>query len=412
MKANAIIRILIWCLVLFLLVGLLAVGLYRPGRRMSENPPAATAVPLKEPAVAASEESGPILEATVTATAVNIRSAPTSDSPSVGMLEQNDTVVITNRHTVEGEDWVFITHPSAGWVQAQYLATEDSSETRVANTFSLDPEQVREIDIEWAAGSIIIEAADVDSIQFTEAMSADPGHPMAWKQDSDKLTIRFSESTTFGFGINLTGEIAKDLTILVPADWECGSLEIDAASATVEVKNLMIREVDFDGANGICTFDNCVIDELDMDTASGDIYFSGSLNTLDCDAASASVFAVFDNAPSRIDMDSMSGDLDITLHENVGFTVSMDALSSDFVCEFGYGQSRDGTYSRGDGKCRITLDAMSGDLYIREYKEADAKAVIPIDPTASETHHHTDACTTDPDSCPDNATHHTDAHHN
>lgn len=497
MKTNAITRIIIWSIVLVLLIGLLGVGLYRPGRRLRNETPAATMVPeplYEAPAMEAPAEEVPTkqlnIEGIVTATGLNVRSAPTSsasiidslqegdtvtigrsdmadgvewywisspttgwiqaeyvkatepvfsdgsggsipsvqqhsseqlltatvidtlnirsapneDSRIVGVLQPSETVTIGRQENINGEAWAYITQPSAGWVLGKYLSTEPSHPDVSDQTISVDPRQIREIDIEWAAGNITIEPADVDSIQFSESASDNNKHPMVWKQNNDKLTVRFSENVNFDFGLGITinDVISKDLIILVPMGWECDSLEIDAASATVDIKNLVIHEVDFDGASGTCNFVNCVVDELDLDTASGDIYFTGSLNTLDCDAASASVIAVLDNVPNRIDMDSMSGDLDLTLPSGAGFTVTMDALSSDFVCDFGYSQ-RNGSYYRGDGKCKITLDALSGDLYLREYKAADAS------PAA---HHHTDECTADPASCPDNAAHHTEPHHN
>jgi len=470
MKTNAIIRIIIWSLVLVLLLGILSSALLFRNRRLTHESPAETAVP-----VPLTEAPVPVFEdfpvtcdtkATVTADGLNVRIAPSTYSPVVGMVEKGDvvsinrgvqvgsshqewlgiyapvegwisadyvdsiedvvfyssedlrtgtgssygtsatasaivtvysapsiasssvgqidpgdTVTIERQENVSGETWAYITEPSSGWVLVKNLkigepvsAAFGPSDPAASGILSLDPRQIREIDIEWAAGDITIEPADVDGIQISESDPSEPKYAMVWKQSNDKLTIRFCENTKldFGFGITLNNVVSKDLTILVPMGWECESLEVDAASATLEVKNLVIDEVDFDGASGICKFENCTIKELDLDTASGDVYFTGSLDVLDCDAASASVIAVFDNAPSRISMDSMSGDLDITLHQGVGFTVSMDALSSDFISEFGYAQNRDGTYSRGDGKCRITLDALSGDLYIREYKTADA----------------------------------------
>ena len=310
MKTNAIIRIIIWSLVLVLLVSILSSALLLRTRRLTSRPP---------------------VEATLPATIA---------SPEDGTGEMTRTEAI-----------------------------------------SLDPRQIREIDIEWAAGNITIQPAEVDSIQISEAALSQPKYAMVWKQSGDKLTIRYSENIglDFNFGITINDVVSKDLTILVPLGWACDSLEVDAASATLDVKNLAIREVDFDGASGVCTFENCVIDQLDLDTASGDIYFTGTLETLDCDAASASVIAVFDNVPSRIDMDSMSGDLDITLPSGAGFTVTMDALSSDFVSDFGYSQ-RNGSYYRGDGKCKISMDAMSGDVYLREYKKADAVSSAPTAP--------------------------------
>lgn len=474
MKTNAIIRIIIWSLVLVLLVGTLSAGLlYRNGRFTGET---AAATEVLIPEIDAGDTSlkpweertdSCDVEAAVTADALNVRSAPTSDSSAVGMLkkgdivsinqgigigsqsemwlsiyapvegwikaeyvdslegvefygsealrawpdssregtsatasaivtiysapdttasalgqvEPGDPVVIGRQEQVNGETWAYITEPSAGWVMVKNLTvkTVSTSDAPAGDSFRADPRQIREIDIEWAAGRIILEPADVDSIQFSEAAASETKHAMVWKQNNDKLSIRFSENLSWdlGIGISLNDVVSKDLIILVPAGWVCDSLEIDAASATVDVKNMTIREVDFDGASGTCNFANCHVEKLDLDTASGDVYFTGSLDVMDCDAASASIYGIFSNVPSRIDMDSMSGDLDITLPSTAGFTVSMDALASDFVCEFGYSQQKDNTYRRGDGSCRISLDALSGDLYIREAKDTDALPESP-----------------------------------
>ena len=409
MKTNAIIRIVIWSLVIVLLASTLGGALFLRERRFHYDSTAETAVSssLNEaPAVPVMEGNTAMVEAVVTATAVNIRSAPNSDSTAVGMLEQYDAVFITRQENVDGVAWAYITHPTSGWVKTEYLSVTAVAPTASDQGTSFDAGQIRDIKIEWVAGSITLMPADVDSIQVAESDPTEAKNAMVWKQSGDKLVIRFCENAKldFHFGITINDVISKDLTVLVPMGWKCDSLEVAAASAALNVQNMVIDEVDFDGASGECRFENCVIDELDLDTASGDVYFTGSLTTLDCDAASASVTAVFDNIPGRIDMDSMSGDLDITLPTSAGFTVTMDALSSHFHSDFDYSHTSNG-YSHGDGHCRITMDAMSGDLYIRESHS------IPEIPAAMESHHHTETCTTDPDSCPDNAVHHTEPHH-
>nr|MBQ8244303.1 DUF4097 family beta strand repeat protein [Oscillospiraceae bacterium] len=352
---------------------------------------------------------------------VNLHAAPSEDTPASSILHPGDTVTIGRYENVGGETWAFITSPQGGWVQAKYLKTvESTTDSQISSDdISLDARQIREIDIEWAAGDITIETADVDSIQISESEPAEPKYAMVWKQNNDTLTIRFCEDTTlnFDFGISLRDVVSKDLTILVPVGWECDSLEINVASATLTVTNMVIKEVDFDGASGTSDFDNCIIDEMDLDTASGDVSFTGSLDILDCDAASASVTAVLENIPSRIDMDSMSGDLDLTLPENAGFKVSMDGMSSEFNSDFET-TINNGNYICGDGSCKITMAGMSGDLYIRKnttippVSEVTDATEIPAVTDASGTHHHTEACYTAPDSCPDNNTHHDESHHN
>lgn len=225
--------------------------------------------------------------------------------------------------------------------------------------YAFEAAAIRDLTIEWAAGSITIQPTDTDIIEVLEYGSGDP---MVCRREGDKLVIKF-DNVDIHFGITIN--YSKDLVINVPRGWVCDSLEIDAASADVDVTGLEIREVDFDGASGVCTFTDCTVDEMDVDTASGNVNFEGALNALECDAASADCTLVLYNTPKRIDMDCASGDLDITLPASSGFTVTMDGLSTDFNSDFNFTRSN-GRYVCGDGSCRIEIDAMSGDLVIRK----------------------------------------------
>lgn len=231
--------------------------------------------------------------------------------------------------------------------------------------YSGDPKVIKNIKINWAAGSITIVRGRDNNISISESEIEDQRYVMQISEIGSTVTIDYCDDMKSLTGFGKGKPEAKDLVIYVPANWECRSLEIDAASASVEVKELTIGEVDFDGASATCNFENCIIDDLDVDTASGDVTFSGTLKQLQFDAASASFTASFDNVPDRIDMDTMSGDLDIFLPEQCGFEVSLDALSGDFFSEYNVTQVDD-SYIYGDRHCRIHVNAMSGDVNIRK----------------------------------------------
>lgn len=294
MKRNAIIRIIIWSLVIVLLLGILASVMV---------------------------------------------------GWNLGKLRRSETAVET-----------LIAVPQ----ETQYFGSTEGK-----NTFPAS--EVSELEIEWVAGEILIQTGNTDEITVKEDGNSDPKYAMVLRQSGDTLKIQFCEdSVAGGFGITFnTPDLSKDLTITVPMNWELDSLEIDCASATVEVNDMIIREVDFDGASGTCEFENCTVEDMNIDTASGDIRFIGNLTTLDCDAASASVYAVLTNTPSRLDMSSMSGDLEIILPGDAGFTLAMDAMSSDFESDFET-TMKNGNYVCGDGRCRINVDALSGDVIIRK----------------------------------------------
>lgn len=222
---------------------------------------------------------------------------------------------------------------------------------------------IRNIEIDWVAGTITIQKDPyATEIVVNEFSSVDSKHRMVLKQSGQTLKIKFSEEdlSLSVFGVDVD---CKDLAITVPMNWECNSLEIDAAAAEVMVNDLDIQDFDFDGASGVCRINNCNVKKLDIDTASGDVLFSGTLETLDCDAASADCDIEVFNVPRSIKMDGMSGDLELILPPDAGFICDLDTMSGSFNSDFTF-QTHDGTYVCGDGKCKINVNGMSGAVSI------------------------------------------------
>ena len=221
----------------------------------------------------------------------------------------------------------------------------------------------------WENGNTV-ESGDVQEITFLESGNGTDKYEMVWKQSGDELVIQYSkDSNIAGFGLHF-GDGNKDLTVTVPRGWVCDSLELDTASTDLAVRDMIIREMEIDSASGTAKFENCTVSSLDVDTASGDVTFTGSLSELDFEAASASFTGVLENVPDKVKMDSMSGGLTLTLPEDAGFTVSLDAMSSDFSSDFPT-VKKNKSYVCGDGHCKIDVDAMSGDVSILK-QSADA----------------------------------------
>lgn len=227
---------------------------------------------------------------------------------------------------------------------------------------SVSADSVRNVKISWASGDISIRTEDTDTITFTEEGSISDDQQMAYSLSGDTLTIRYEKS---GIHIGFFKQQEKNLVITVPSDWECGTMEIEVASADLRVENLTSETLDLETASGKCDFVNCNIQNMNVDAASGDISYAGTLQTLDCDTASAQFTGVFSNVPGRMELDCASGDYDITLPENAGFRVDMDALSGKFSSDFATTHA-DGAYICGDGSCKIEFDGASGDITIRK----------------------------------------------
>lgn len=227
-----------------------------------------------------------------------------------------------------------------------------------------DPSQIRGIEIDWASGSITIKPTPgIDSIRFSESASYTNIDPMVWSIEDNILSIDFCEdAVSFGYTINYS----KDLVIEVPENWLCRELEIDVASAEVYVLNMSIDNFDFDGASGTCRLEHCTVNKLDIDAASGDVYFSGALNEMNFDGVSGTCNLVLTNIPRFVNLDGVSGDLDITLPSDCGFTVTTGGLSSSFHCEFDTTSNSSQQYVHGDGSFKIVCQGISGDVTIRK----------------------------------------------
>ena len=371
MKSNAIVRIVIWSVVIFVLLAILIAGL---GNNLFTMFHGSTDTVYHSTDVAASESpSGqsdtPIAERSVSVVSqTSVYTMPNTQSASVGALNVGDNVVIDRSEEVGGGSWIHITSPVDGWVNAECLKLNGVNQT--GSVGSTDPAAIREIKIEWISGSVTVEPGDVQEITFLESGNGTDKYEMVWKQSGDELVIQYSkDSSIAGFGLHF-GDGSKDLTVTVPRGWVCDSLELDTASTDLTVRDMIIREMEIDSASGTAKFENCTVSSLDVDTASGDVTFSGSLSELDFEAASASFTGVLENVPDKVKMDSMSGGLTLTLPEDAGFTVSLDAMSSDFSSDFPT-VMKNKSYVCGDGHCKIDVSAMSGDVSILK-QSADA----------------------------------------
>ena len=224
--------------------------------------------------------------------------------------------------------------------------------------------QIQNIEIEWIAGSITIHrSSSLNHISIDEFTSAGSEYEMIMKQSGQTLKIQFSEESIKFPSLGISTNISKDLVITVPESWNCNNLEIDAAAAEVNIQGLTIRELDFDGASGELILNNCNIVNLEIDTASGGVSFSGSLEALDFDAASASFRGEFNQLPRHLDLDAMSGDLELVLPPDAGFICNLDTMSGSFDSDFTF-KTHDESYVCGDGECKINVNGMSGDVSI------------------------------------------------
>lgn len=218
--------------------------------------------------------------------------------------------------------------------------------TTVEGEATFDTSEIRNINIDWAAGSVTIRADETDCITVTEVLPEGCEHKMAYKVSGDTLKLSYSNGVIgIGFG-NWSGP-SKDLIITVPIGWVCEELQIDGAALKIEL-------------------DGITVGNLELDGASCNLTFFGSAEEVEIDGAATKILMEFDNRVSEISVNGASCELDLTLPKDCGFQVEMDGLGCDFQSELS-GISQNGSYTYGDQHCKIEVDGLGCKVSIQDH---------------------------------------------
>ena len=243
----------------------------------------------------------------------------------------------------------------------EFTAFFGEVEGTAASEGSVSAEEVKNIEINWVSGDVTIVRADVTDISFREDAGLKEKDMMVWSQNGDKLVIH-SSRTKVQFGTSKS----KDLVVTIPMDYSINKLSISTVSANFSADSLTANNVTIQGVSGECTFTGSnVFGIMNMETVSGDVTFNGILRELTCEGVSANFRGCFTETPNSIQVDGVSGDIDITLPADAGFTAELDTLNGHFNSDFSTTSSGD-RYICGNGQCTIEIDGVSGDINIRK----------------------------------------------
>lgn len=267
--------------------------------------------------------------------------------------------------------WVILFFVLAGLLAAaffgvniiNYISDDDYTPGTVESSGSVDASQIKNIQVEWVSGSILVEPSNVQNICFSETEGLSDEDKLVWRLEGNTLKIEFCQPKGFlSFGFDST-DVKKDLVIQVPESWFCNNLDINSVSATLSINRLSANEILLTNVSGKCEFTDCVIKDVNVETVSGTVSYTGTLNSLDLQTVSADCTASLTNHPEAIRLEGVSGDLTLVLPEDCGFTASVDSVSGKFSSELPT-TTRDGEYVYGDGACSIELEGVSGSIRI------------------------------------------------
>lgn len=217
---------------------------------------------------------------------------------------------------------------------------------------------VRELEIQWTAGSVTIQPEDIDRIEFAE--TGDEEHPMIWKLVQDRLVIRDYESSIWMGKYDRD----KDLVIRVPRQWQPEEVDIQTASGQVTIQDLTAGSLELNGVSGITRMTGCQARELSAEGVSGKTELQGKFGSVDVVTVSGECTVTLDEMSREVELESVSGDMTLVIPEGSGFTARWDSVSGDLRSDLEI-RSSGGQYIRGDGSAKIDAESVSADLTIR-----------------------------------------------
>ena len=233
------------------------------------------------------------------------------------------------------------------------------TESTVQNV-SFDAKEVKKLHIEWVSGNVTLKTADQHNVTFR--VDGDSALPFSYQLSGNELDLRYPADNALW----KPARGSKNLTITVPQSWYARETNIDVVSAVVEVDGLSTEELKLDTTSGPINASGLCCDQIVASTVSGNVSLEGTAEELKLDTTSGRCQAELDERVREIELDSVSGELELILPESLGFEAEVDTVSGSFRSDIPTTASSKGVYTCGNGECGISVDTVSGSISIQK----------------------------------------------
>lgn len=190
---------------------------------------------------------------------------------------------------------------------------------------------VQAIDVSWIAGRVEVAYHDGSDVLLSETAKRELAEDEAlhWRLADGTLHVKYAAS-----GYQGTTSLNKTLTLLLPAGMQLDTAVVSVVSADVEAEGLAARAVSLQSVSGSLALERARVEAMEAHAVSGDVSLS------------------FTDAPEEINVDTVSGNVALTLPEGAAYRADVDTVSGDVH----------GAQSQGTGGCRVRVNTVSGDI--------------------------------------------------
>lgn len=294
---------------------------------------------------------------------VSLRCWPSDAWGSTGMPSETVTAQRQDNGTFRAE------LPQSGGIFAVDALWDGSSATYtfctqaegaagyVSETFSVEPARIREIEVDWLGGSVMVVLTDDDSLSFAEMAYQDVPEEqrLSYALDGDTLKIDFCRS-----GHLLSSSPEKQLVLSIPRSLTLEKFEADTTAAAVNVTGLHTQTVDISTVSGGVDL-AAEAYEIDISTTGGCAAVDADFYQLDFSTVSGSLTLTMQRA-AEVDAETVSGGVTIHLPpSSYGFALDFETVSGTPEIAFD-ANGGDGHWTYGDKASTLTVDTVSGNL--------------------------------------------------
>ena len=294
---------------------------------------------------------------------VSVRCWPSDAWGSTGMPSETVTAQAQDNGTFRAElpqsDGIFAVDALWDTSSATYTfcTQAEGAAGYVSETFSVEPARVREIEVDWLGGSVMVVLTDDDSLSFAEMAYQDVPEEqrLSYALDGDTLKIDFCRS-----GHLLSSSPEKQLVLSIPRSLTLEKFEADTTAAAVNVTGLHTQTVDISTVSGGVDL-AAEAYEIDISTTGGCAAVDADFYQLDFSAVSGSLTLTMQRA-AEVDAETVSGGVTIHLPpSSYGFALDFETVSGTPEIAFD-ANGGDGHWTYGDKASTLNIDTASGNL--------------------------------------------------
>ena len=294
---------------------------------------------------------------------VSLRCWPSDAWGSTGMPSETVTAQRQDNGTFRAElpqsDGIFAVDAlwDASSATYTFCTQAEGAAGYVSETFSVEPARVREIEVDWLGGSVMVVLTDDDSLSFAEMAYQDMPEEqrLSYALDGDTLKIDFCRS-----GHLLSSSPEKQLVLSIPRGLTLEKFEADTIAAAVNVTGLHTQTVDISTVSGNVDL-AAEAYEIDISTTGGCAAVDADFYQLDFSAVSGSLTLTMQRA-AEVEAETTSGGVTIHLPpSSYGFALDFETVSGTPEIAFD-ANGGDGHWTYGDKASTLTVDTVSGNL--------------------------------------------------